>query len=157
MILDTIRHSSFYHSLGPLFKKAFDHLTNTDFTTLPNGKHAIEGDDLFVIVMEYETKDIADCIMENHKKYIDIQYMIRGAELMGITTFTGQVPITSYDETKEAAFYKKEYSSLIRVEQDQFAIFFPHDLHMPCIKEEKEANVRKAVYKVSVTKDFVSV
>src|SRR6478672_8807323 len=102
MILDDIKNSAYYTNLGPLFKRAFDYISKTDFNSLPLGKHTIEGEDLFVIVMEYETKDPADCIMENHKKFTDIQYMIRGEEFMGVKTFSGQTPTTPYDEGKDA-------------------------------------------------------
>jgi YhcH/YjgK/YiaL family protein len=148
MILDSIDHCRRYTSTGALFEKAFDHILKTDFTKLPLGKYNIEGDDLFVILMEYETKAPSDCVMENHKKYVDIQFLVRGEEFIGITTYNGQVPITPYDETKEAAFYQKDYQSVIRLQQNHFAVFFPQDLHMPCMKTEKPEIVRKAVYKL---------
>lgn len=148
MILDDINHSSRYEFLGPLFKKAFQFIADTDMTTLPLGKHELQGDDLFVIVMEYETKDPDDCIMENHKKYIDIQYMVRGEELMGVKIFIDQVPTTPYDDSKDAAFYKPQYDSLLKVKQGQFTIFFPHDLHMPSMKSGKAEKILKAVFKV---------
>lgn len=152
MILDDIRHCSRYEFLGPLFKKAFQFITATEMTSLALGKHEIEGEDLFVIVMEYETKDGADCIMENHKKYIDIQYMLRGEELMGVKTFADETPTTAYDESKDAAFYKPEYDSLLKVKEGQFTIFFPHDLHMPSMKSGKREKILKAVFKVKVLK-----
>ncbi len=92
--------------------------------TFPPGKLLIEGEDLFVILMEYETKDPGNCIMERHKKYIDIQLMLRGEEMMGVSTFAGQTPTTPYDESKDAAFFKPEYDSLLKVQQGQFTIFF---------------------------------
>lgn len=148
MVLDDIKNSSHYHLLGPLFKKAFDFLTTPDFKTLPLGKREIQGDDLFVILMEYETKDPQECIMENHKKYCDIQVMLRGEEFMGVKLFSGQTPTTAYDETKDAAFYKPEFDSLVKVKEGQFTIFFPHDLHMPSMKTGTPQKILKAVFKV---------
>jgi len=150
MILDRQDHTNNYASLGARFKKAFDHLIKTDFTQLENGKHIIDGDDVFVIVMEYETKEPDDCIMENHRKYADIQYMVAGEEMIGIATYNNQVPTMPYDETKEAAFYEKNYTSMIRLQEKHFAVFFPQDLHMPCIKAGKAGSVKKAVYKIRV-------
>jgi YhcH/YjgK/YiaL family protein len=150
MIHDSLQHCALYAGLNPMFKKAFDYLKKTDLNTLAFGKHIIEGEDLFVIFQEYESKDPSACKMENHRKYIDIQYMFSGEELIGISTFNGQVPTEEYDETKEVAFYKNEYTSQLKLEQGQFAIFFPHDLHMPCIKAEKAQTVKKAVFKVRV-------
>jgi beta-galactosidase beta subunit len=31
----------------------------------------------FAIIQEYNTKEIKDCVLEGHVKYIDIQYIIR--------------------------------------------------------------------------------
>ncbi|HEY0740602.1 MAG TPA: YhcH/YjgK/YiaL family protein [Chryseosolibacter sp.] len=151
MILDDIRYSSRYEFLGPLFKKAFQFIAANDMTLLPPGKHEIQGDDLFVIIMEYETKEPVYWVMENHRKYIDIQYMLRGEELMGVQTFANQTPTTAYDESRDAAFYKPEYDSLLKVKQGQFAIFFPHDLHMPSMQSGAIQKVLKAVFKVKVT------
>ena len=148
MILDDIKHASLYHSTGPLFKKAFEYIAATDVKNLPLGKHEIQGEDLFVIVMEYETKDPQDCIMENHKKYCDIQYMLRGEEFMGVKTFAGQKATTPYDDAKDAAFYQPDFDSLVKVKEGQFTIFFPHDLHMPSMKTGASSKVRKAVFKV---------
>ena len=148
MILDAIKNASHYKNLGPLFKKAFDFVEKTDFNSLPLGKHTIEGEDLFVILMEYETKDPSDCIMENHKKYTDIQFMVRGEEFMGVKTFAGQAATKPYDENKDAAFYHPEFDSLVKVKEGQFTIFFPHDLHMPSMKTGQSAKILKAVFKV---------
>jgi beta-galactosidase beta subunit len=41
---------------------------------------------IFAIIQEYNTKEIKDCVLEGHVKYIDIQYIIQGVELMGVTT-----------------------------------------------------------------------
>jgi YhcH/YjgK/YiaL family protein len=150
MILDSIDNCARYSTLGPLFKKAFDHLLQTDFKKLVPGKYEIDGDNLFVIVMDYESKDASDCIMESHRKYIDIQYMVKGDEMIGISMLNGQIPTTPYDDVKDAAFYEKKYDSLFKLSQNQFAIFYPQDLHMPSIKSANASFVRKAVYKVRV-------
>jgi YhcH/YjgK/YiaL family protein len=151
MILDDFKNYRLFTQLGPLFKTAFEFIETTDLTSLPLGKHTLVDDDLFVILMEYETKDASACLMENHRKYIDIQYMVRGEELMGIQTFNGQIPTTPYDETKEAAFYKPQVDSLIKVKENQFAIFFPHDLHMTSMKVIAPEKILKAVFKVKAT------
>jgi beta-galactosidase beta subunit len=43
-----------------------------------------------MIIQEYNTKEIKDCVLEGHVKYIDIQYIIQGVELMGVTTKKNQ-------------------------------------------------------------------
>jgi YhcH/YjgK/YiaL family protein len=150
MILDSIDRCYLYAGFGPLFVKAFDFLTKGDVSKLEPGKHIIDGEDLFVIFMEYDTKELSECAMENHKKYTDIQYIVDGVELIGITTWNGQQPAVPYDESKEAAFYDIEHDSILKLQKGQFAIFFPHDLHRPCIKDGEISRVKKLVFKVRV-------
>jgi YhcH/YjgK/YiaL family protein len=150
MILDSIKHVHLYYNIAKGFKKAFDFLMKTDFSKLEIGKHELDGEDLMVILMEYETKDADECKMENHKKYIDIQYMVEGEELIGISTFHDQVPTEPYNEVKDVAFYSPEYTSLVKLQKGYFAIFFPQDLHRPCIKTDRRTLVRKAVFKIKV-------
>jgi YhcH/YjgK/YiaL family protein len=150
MIVDSFANHVLYGSVHPLFSKAFAFAQSHDLNKLELGKHIIDGDDLFVIVMEYETKDEKDCLKENHIKYIDIQFMVKGEELMGVSLLNGQMPTTPYDEARDAAFYKNDYESLVKVCAGEFAIFFPHDLHMPSIRVAEKQFVRKAVFKVSV-------
>jgi YhcH/YjgK/YiaL family protein len=150
MVFDSLKNSAFYHRIHPLFEKAFDYAHTTNFNELPLGRHAIVGDDLFVIYMEYLTKDISDCVMESHRKYVDIQYMLEGEEGMAYETFNGQRETTPYELERDVAFYEKSYTSLIKVSKGQFTIFYPHDLHMPSMKIQSPATVKKAVFKVRV-------
>jgi len=150
MIVDSFTNHKLYINIHPGFEKAFRFVNTHDLNKLELGKHLIDGDDLFVILMEYETKDAADCIKENHQKYIDIQYMVKGDELMGVSLFSGQVATTPYDDTRDAAFYKNDYESLVKIREGEFAIFFPHDLHMPSINVLEKQMIRKAVFKVRV-------
>lgn len=150
MITDSLQNHTLYHSLHPRFEKAFRFLTETDLGQFPLGRHEIDGDDLFVILMEYDTKATNECIMESHKKYIDIQYMIAGEEMMGTVILSEHPATTPYDPERDAAFYKNEYDSLTKVQQNHFTIFFPHDMHMPCISTGSPRKVKKAVFKVRV-------
>jgi beta-galactosidase beta subunit len=45
---------------------------------------------VYFAIQEYNTKEIKDCVLEGHAKYIDIQYIIQGVELMGVTTKKNQ-------------------------------------------------------------------
>ena len=84
------------------------------------------------MVHEYNTKDKKKAKLEAHRKYIDIQYIHSGVELIGVAAFKDQIPITD-DTEKDLAFYEGD-ASFIKLETGMFAIFFPDDLHMPGIK-----------------------
>lgn len=149
MVIDKIENSGLYENLSPRIKKAFDYIKKTNFNQMEMGKHLIEGETIFCKLMEYETKDVKDCNLEAHHKYIDVQYIISGKEFIGITTLISQKPITNYDEKDDYTFYQGP-SSLVLLEAGQFAVFFPDDVHMPAIKTDAPAKLKKAVIKVLI-------
>ena len=148
MIIDRIENSELYESLHLRFAKAFAFICKTDFSQLDDGKYEIENDDIFAMVQEYNTKDKKEAKLEAHRKYIDIQYIHSGVELIGIAALNDQIPITD-DTEKDIAFYEGD-ASFIKLEAGMFAIFFPDDLHMPGIKLTQSAKVKKVVVKVRV-------
>lgn len=86
---------------------------------------------------------------EAHRKYIDIQYLIEGEELIGVA------PLASMERVAEAAperdiwFYEGETAKL-PLSGGRFAILFPQDAHAPCIAAGECRPVRKVVVKVAV-------
>jgi YhcH/YjgK/YiaL family protein len=150
MVIDTLQNAALYYSLGPKFIKAFDYLANTDLTSITKGKYEIDGTDIFAIVNEYDTVPSSGEQLEAHKKYIDVQYIVRGQELIGHDWLRQQVPSKAYDETADYMLFGEPPSFFSRMEQGMFAIFFPTDLHMPNIMVNKASPVKKIVIKVSV-------
>ena len=150
MILDTLQNAQLYYGLGPKFIKAFEYLAHTDLTKLEKGKYEIDGTDIFAIVNEYETVDASREQMESHKKYIDLQYMVKGVELMGHDFLQQQAPSKVYDEEKDFMLFAEQPAFFSKLEQHHFAIFFPTDLHMPNIMNGKSMQVKKVVVKISV-------
>ncbi|MBN8703972.1 MAG: YhcH/YjgK/YiaL family protein [Bacteroidetes bacterium] len=149
MIVDKLENITIYNGLGDRFKKAFEYLTKTNFKELENGKYSIEEDTIFAIVMEYATKDANECKLEAHKKYADIQYIIEGEEQIGVAILKNQIPTTAYNSEKDCAFYTAPIS-LIKLETGLFAIFMPHDIHMPGIQVNESKSLKKVVVKVKL-------
>lgn len=77
MVTDVLQNAHLYQTLNPLFTTAFKFLLKKDFFTVENGKYQIDGDNIFAIINEYETKDKNECEVEAHKKHIDIQYVVK--------------------------------------------------------------------------------
>jgi YhcH/YjgK/YiaL family protein len=148
MVIDKIENSSLYANLTERLAKGFEFIKNTDLVQIESGTYEIDNKAIFAIVQDYDTKEIKDCVLEGHTKYIDIQYIIQGTELMGVVTKNNQKAISS-DLDKDYTFYEGE-TSFIRVEKGMFTVFFPDDLHMPCVQVGKSSRVKKVVVKVQV-------
>ena len=82
MILDTLENAAKYHALHPLFSRVFEFVQQADFKAMKSGKHAILGDDLFVIIERVEGRSRENVQLECHRKYIDIQLVLSGVDDM---------------------------------------------------------------------------
>ena len=149
MILDTLENAHLYYGLGDRFITAFEYLKTTDFEKVEKGKYEI-GDDIFAIVNEYDTVDTAEELMESHKKYIDVQYIVKGAELVGHDFLQDKTPSRAYDEAADFMLFSETPVFFSRLDQGNFAVFFPSDLHMPNIKIDKPLAVKKVVIKIKI-------
>jgi YhcH/YjgK/YiaL family protein len=149
MIIDKIENSHLYNGLGKRIEKAFEYITQTDLKELQSGKYEIDGDNIFALINEYQTKAVSEGRLEAHRKYIDIQYVIEGEELMGYSTLGNQQILEPYKEENDIIFYIGE-KSFTKVSKGMFAIFFPTDVHMPGIRAEKESSVKKLVIKAKL-------
>ncbi|MDB5191701.1 MAG: hypothetical protein JWQ96_1264 [Segetibacter sp.] len=149
MITDILDNAHLYKHLHKNFVTAFDWLKTTNLLELEKGKYEIEGDQIFAIIDEYETKDKHECEVEAHRKHIDVQYMIKGTELFGYVPLQGQKPVVDYDEQNDFAIYKEE-TSFIKLEAGMFIIFYPTDLHQPEVRQFEPVTVKKAVIKIRI-------
>lgn len=147
MVLDKLSNYKQYLALSKNMEAAFQFLINTDLVHITSGKHHVN-ESVFALVQEYETKEKEDCKLEGHTKYIDIQYVIRGVEQMGVAPKNGQKIIETNDQN-DYSFYEGG-ADFFRVEEGMFTIFFPNDLHMPCIKMDGVSTVKKVVMKVKI-------
>jgi YhcH/YjgK/YiaL family protein len=154
MIFDQLKNSKKYFALGENFKRAFEYLSSTDFNTLEPGKYEIDGENLFAIVQDYDTKPATAGKWEAHKKYADIQLIVFGKEKMGYSNFQKMIVTQEYNNEKDAMYLKGEGNFLI-AEPGYFALFFPTDVHMPGIAINISTTVRKVVVKVKVTEEHI--
>ena len=106
----------------------------------------------FVIEQAYETRLRADGFFESHRKYIDVQVIFEGEELMEVADIARMTAKQPYNEKRDLIIYDDSTeSSLLRVHPGQAAVFFPSDVHMPTLRVRAVAvNVRKCVVKVPV-------
>ena len=79
MIFDKIEHADRYFGISENLDKAFRFMMNTDLSALEDGKHVIDGENVFVNVMQAVTKADKN-EYEFHEQYYDIQIDLTGAE-----------------------------------------------------------------------------
>lgn len=149
MIIDKLKNASLYYGVNERIAKALKYLENTDLSEFQNGRYDIDGDNIFVLVQDYNTKPLSEGKFEAHKKYIDIQYIIKGKEKLGYVYVHKLNPSTDYDEVKDIMFFEGE-GDFITADEGAFVIFYPEDAHMPGIESKTSDYVKKAVVKIKV-------
>lgn len=105
----------------------------------------------FALEQAYNSKDRKECFFESHRKYIDVQFILGGEEIIEVSNRNLLAVALAYNEELDFIKYedKKEVSSIV-LKAGDVAIFYPQDAHMPCIKAGSDAKVLKAVVKVRV-------
>lgn len=146
MVIDTLEHLEDYVSSNPLFKDVYDFLKDNDLTSLPEGKHEIKGEQLFVNVTTVKGKEPSDAVLEYHREMIDIQIPLSAPETYGYTPLA-DLPEAAFDAENDIAKVPGvPAQSYVTCTPGMFVIFFPQDAHAPCISMESE--LRKAIFKV---------
>ncbi len=150
MVLDNLANASRYAALHPLFAKAFAYIHSVDLAALEVGKFDIDGDLLRGIVSDKEgtTAEASTAKFECHNAHIDIQVCIRGKETIGWKPRgTCISPKGDYNPEKDVQFYNDAPDMFFGMTDNQFAIFYPEDVHAPMIGE---GMIKKLVIKVKI-------
>ena len=141
-----------YEKIKEFSPGAYDFILNALENGAEDGRYDFD-DGVFVGVSTYTTKYRADACFEAHKKYIDVQVMLDGSEIIAtehidkMHRFDCIQPFGDGD----LELYAKNNDCVDNVlNKGDFLVLYPEDGHMPgvCIAEPKQ--VKKAVIKVPV-------
>jgi biofilm protein TabA len=149
MIFDILANADRYNRVHPRFAECFAFLRNADLVNLPMGKHSLGDTGCQVIVGEAtpKTREIAQ--LEGHRKFIDIQYMVSGEEMIGYVS-RARCSEKPYDEARDFQELSgpAEYLTL---RPGSIGIYFPEDGHQPGVETGSyQGIIRKIVIKVPV-------
>jgi len=149
MIVDSLEHAARYAALGPNITLALDALRHTDLARREPGRYDLKPDgSVFALVQDYETKSREGGIWEAHRRYIDVQFVAEGVEVMGYANLAALSPRQPYDVEKDFALFDGP-GDFLTVSAGGFAVFFPHDAHIPGLAVgDNPLPVRKVVVKV---------
>lgn len=146
MIIDHLNNAALYYGLSKRIETGLRFLGTADLENLPVGRHDIKGNELFAILSEYTTKAHDSGQWEAHRRYIDIQYVVRGVEAIDYQSVSKLVPVSQYNEKDDALLLRGSGSRLV-VDSGNFVIFLPQDAHRPGMSVRRPRIVRKVVVK----------
>jgi biofilm protein TabA len=138
-----------YHRNTNLWNAAFAFLKNVNLEELKPGKYPIIGEQVFASVTDAPSHTKEEVKWESHKNYIDLQYIIKGKELIGVADTSKAVIIKPY--SVDVINYNAD-GKYYTGEQGEFFLFFPNNAHRPTIKVDGYDVVKKIVIKIQTAK-----
>jgi YhcH/YjgK/YiaL family protein len=153
MIVTDLAHAKEQIPQTPRFMLALNFLERTDLATLAEGTIEIDGKRVFASVQWYTTFAAgAPFKFEAHQKYIDIQYMVEGEEMIGWVPSDQITFDTPYDTTGDIQFGTAPTNQAINIKlkRNDLTVLFPSDGHAPRHTVTQSMPVKKIVVKVAV-------
>ena len=100
MIFGNINHEKTYSNLDKDLLTCFEYAKNNELVNFEKGSYEIDGKDIFVNIVEYDTCEKEDRFWEAHKKYIDIHLMLDGIERVDLN-FIENLNQKQYEEEND--------------------------------------------------------
>lgn len=147
MIFGNIKNIQEFDYLPENIKKCFEYAKTHDLSNYDKGSYEIEGQNLFVNIVEYETTTPEKRFWEAHRNYLDIHLMLKGAE---------QIDINFIDNMKQKEFIEKDdflplegdKNCCVYLNEGDFLICYPNDAHRTAVAIGEPCIIKKAIFKV---------
>jgi biofilm protein TabA len=139
--------------LPKAIQKGLDYINNANFSKIETGRYEIQGSDIYALVQDYQTAPKQEKRPEAHRRYIDIQYIVEGTEVMGYGLENAVNPVA------EDRLAEKDVINLSSVKDEMdliltpgmYAVLFPSDVHRPGCQYGAGGPVKKVVVKVAMS------
>lgn len=151
MVVTNLKHIDHQACITTALKKAIDFLRRPDIGNMADGRMDIDGERVFALVQRYETIITDAPRFEYHRKYIDIQYIVSGEEIIGWAPAEQMTVTEAYDGNKDICFGTVPVSEMtpVYLQAGQLAILYPEDGHAPKLAAGRPSLVFKIVVKVA--------
>lgn len=134
-----------YAPLLPGVEEAY-HAVNA-LTDYENGKvTALSGGNRFFVAAQ---STIAPGLAEAHRRYLDIQYIVKGQETVGWADLASCRVAEEFNEEKDIGMYDGPFSYMT-IREGMCYVAFPEDAHMPGRHLEVPNDFVKIVVKLRV-------
>lgn len=148
MIVDVLKNKELYYGVHKNMKPAFEFIEKAVAEKLEVGRYELDGKELFALVQEYDSK--TDAAWEYHKRYIDIQYIVSGTELIAWDNIKNVPEGTEYNDEKDIAKFAYDGGCDVLMEAGSYMVLYPDDLHQPGKVCGEVQKMKKIVIKIAV-------
>lgn len=149
MIFGNVENLREYPFLEEQVRECFAYAKEHDLAAYEKGSHVIDGDRLFVNIVEYETVAASERFWEAHKRYLDVHLMLSGTEQIDLN-FLQNMALLPYVEKDDFLPMKGEKNSSVVLGAGDFLICYPSDAHRTAVAAGESQNIKKAIFKVRI-------
>lgn len=149
MIFGNIQNLGEYPFLEEQIKECFNYAKEHDLMSYEKGSHEIDGDRLFVNVVEYTTTTAEERFWEAHRQYLDLHLMLRGTEQINLN-FIQNMDVKEFVEKDDFLPMDGEKNSSVILRDGDFLICYPSDGHRTAVAVDGPETIKKAIFKIRI-------
>ena len=149
MIFGNIKNLNEYSYLEEQIKECFEYAKTHDLASYEKGTHAIDGERLFVNIVEYTTTTPENRFWEAHRKYLDLHLMLHGPEQIDLN-FLQNMDVKEFVEKDDFVPMDGEKNSSVILRDGDFLICYPADGHRTAVEVDGPQTIKKAIFKILI-------
>lgn len=149
MIFGNLNNLGEFPFLEEKVRECFDYAKRHDLASYEKGSHEIDGERLFVNIVEYTTTTPEERFWEAHKNYLDVHVMLHGTEQIDVN-FIQNMEVKEFVPQEDFLPMEGEKNSSVILRDNDFLICYPSDGHRTAVAVNEPQTIKKAIFKVRV-------
>lgn len=149
MIFGNVNNLDEYPFLEKQVKECFIYAKEHALVEYEKGSYGIDGERLFVNIVEYKTVKAEERFWEAHKNYLDVHLMLDGREQIDLN-FIQNMELKEYVPKDDFLPMDGEKNSSVILRNGDFLICYPSDGHRTAIVAGESQKIKKAIFKVRI-------
>ena len=135
--------------LHPVLQQALTLAVAANLQEKMPGRYELQGDNIFMNVMQFATQSPEQKKAELHREYIDIQVLLSGEEriLFGMTDSARQCEEMHVEDDYQLCSQIADEQAMV-LKPGRFVIFMPGEPHKPGCVVQAPMDIKKVVIKV---------
>ncbi len=155
MILGSGTKSASFADYSLRLQKMLAYCRETDVSDMTEGRYDVfPGEDIVVLINERVTEPKEQRLPEVHRHYVELHYVVSGEEYIGYYPDRNDNEILKDClEEKDTLYYRenpKAEELMVPLRKEDYAIFFPEDVHRPFCQIGTGGPIKKIVIKIPV-------
>lgn len=147
MIYDKLSNIGIYKGTNKNLDLAIDFILTHDLNELPLGRTVLDGDNVYINVMDTSAAPVEERKYEIHYNYMDIQIDLGGVERVDTGDRT-KVTTETYNEETDVGTVNCDYLASCLLGPGNFIVCAAGEPHKPNIQVGEDAALKKCVFKV---------